>query len=372
MSSLPERGFVLIAALSGRALAAAASRSGYRPLVADLFADLDTVALAAATERVPGSLAGGFRGPALLAALDRLAAGRALPGVVCGAGFEDRPALLAAIGRRHRLLGNPPETVRAVKRPDRLAALCARVRVPHPPTLSRTGPTGDWLEKRAGGSGGVHVRPLDASASPRPGRYAQARVAGRPVSALVLGEGKRALVLGFSEQWCAPAPGRPFRYGGAVRPASMPAAIAYALREAAARLVAGAGLVGLNALDFMVRADGIDLVEINPRPGATLDVFPHPDLFSAHVAACDGALPDAPPAFDGAAAAAIVYAPRPLAVPPDFDWPDWTADREPPGHRIAAQAPLCTVLAAAPDAAAARALAGARTAAIIGLMEQAP
>jgi predicted ATP-grasp superfamily ATP-dependent carboligase len=195
-------------------------------------------------------------------------------------------------------------------------------------------------------------------------------VPGRPVSALVLADGKRALVLGFSEQWCAPAPGRPFRYGGAVRPASLPAAIAYTLREAAVRLVTGTGLVGLNALDFMVRADGIDLVEINPRPGATLDVFPHRDLFAAHVAACDGVLPGAPLAFAGADAAAIVYAPRALAVPPDFDWPDWTADREPPGRAVAAQAPLCTVLAAAADGAAARALAATRTAAIIGVMEQ--
>ncbi len=120
----------------------------------------------------------------------------------------------------------------------------------------------------------------------------------------------------------------------------------------------------------MVRRDGVDLIEVNPRPGATLDVFPHRELFAAHLAACDGVLPDAPLAFAGAEAAAIALCPRSLAVPPEFHWPDWTADREPPGRTVAAEAPLCTVLASAPSAGAARALAHTRTAAILGMMEQ--
>ncbi len=209
MSSPPERGFVLIAALSGRALAAAAVRSGYRPLVADLFADLDTAELAAAAERVPGSLARGFRGSALLAALDRLAVGRSPAGVVCGAGFEDRTALLAAIGRRHRLLGNPPATVRAVKQPDRLAALCARVGV------RIRGSRSDWGTGR--GRAGVGWRSAWAaqaacmSGRSKPGPARAPDAMHRPASpgvrfALVLADAKRALVLGFSEQWCAPTP----------------------------------------------------------------------------------------------------------------------------------------------------------------------
>ena len=59
---------VLIAARSGRALAACARRSGYRPLVADMFGDLDTRELAEANERVPGTMAHGFARGALQAA----------------------------------------------------------------------------------------------------------------------------------------------------------------------------------------------------------------------------------------------------------------------------------------------------------------
>ena len=39
----------MIAAISGRALASAARRAGYRPLVADFFCDTDTIALAERT-----------------------------------------------------------------------------------------------------------------------------------------------------------------------------------------------------------------------------------------------------------------------------------------------------------------------------------
>src|SRR5260370_18189634 len=82
--------FVLIAALSGRALAAAARRAGYQPLVADLFGDVDTQAIAAASVRVPGNLPAGPARKPLLDALDRLADGRAPVGLVYGVASHRR------------------------------------------------------------------------------------------------------------------------------------------------------------------------------------------------------------------------------------------------------------------------------------------
>ncbi len=114
-ANLPESDsgrFVLIAALSARALAAAARRAGYMPLVADLFADLDTQSIAAASERVDGNLAIGFPKRPLLRALERLADGRAPVGLVYGSGFERRGSLLRALRDQHALLGNSPETAR--------------------------------------------------------------------------------------------------------------------------------------------------------------------------------------------------------------------------------------------------------------------
>jgi predicted ATP-grasp superfamily ATP-dependent carboligase len=362
---LSDEAPVLIAALSGRALAAAARRAGYAPLVADLFGDRDTEALAARAERVPGSLARGLRGPALLAALGRLAAGCAPIGLVYGSGFERRPTLLGALAR-HRLLGNTPETVARLKDPFAFAELCRANAVPHPPVARQAGP-GEWLEKRAGGAGGGHVRPARRR-TVRPPRYLQRKTAGRPVSALFLGDGRASRVLGFSEQWPAPTPGQPYRYGGAVRPAAT-APHTVALEEAAARLTRAAGLVGLNSADFLLRDDGFDLLEINPRPGATLDLFAElAELFAWHLDACRGRLPAQVPVLSAAAGAAVVYAPRAFVLTDAFVWPDWTADRQPPGP-VAAAAPLCTVLARAESAPAARAQLQRRTAQILALTE---
>ena len=103
---------VLIAAASGRALAASARRGGYAPLVADFFGDQDTAALAQAHIRLDQGLARGMSG--VLAALESLAMQQAPAGIVCGTGFEDRPALLGDIAQRWTLFGNSPDVVARV------------------------------------------------------------------------------------------------------------------------------------------------------------------------------------------------------------------------------------------------------------------
>jgi predicted ATP-grasp superfamily ATP-dependent carboligase len=376
MTARQEAPAVLIAAQSGRALAACARRGGYRPLVADMFGDLDTRELAEACERVPGSLARGLSSGPLLASLDRLAAGRRVIGVVTGSGFEDRPRLLRSVASRHVLLGNPPDVVAAIKDPFRFAETCARAGVPHPEIRHDQPSEGAWIGKRAGGSGGVHVAIATRQAGTRQagaqaGRYFQRRVRGEPVSAAFLAAQGACHVLGLSRQWTDPAPHRPFRYGGASRPAPIASGRAAEIGNAVARLVSHTGLRGLNSADFLVHQDGLDLLEVNPRPGATLDIFADPGgaLFRLHLDACKGVLPDAGLAWPGAAAAATVYARTTICLPPDFAWPAWAADRQPPGEPVRVGAPFCTVLAEAADAAAAECLARARAVEILARAE---
>ncbi len=270
--------------------------------------------------------------------------------------------MLREVATRHRLLGNTPEVVARVKDPDALSSLCEQLGIshPHPARVAEGG--GAWLAKRAGGSGGTHiVAALPGQVAPN-GHYVQRRLEGTPVSALFLADGSRAMLLGMSRQWADPAPAHPHRYGGAVRPTPPAEAWWDEIARIVGRLTEAAGLVGLNGADFLLRSDSLDLLEINPRPGATLDVFKDREgrLFALHVAACEGWLPDRAPIFPDAAAAAVVYAPRTLRVPDAMKWPEWAADRQKPG-RVRAGAPLCTVLAEAADPDAAEKLARART-----------
>ncbi|MBY0397122.1 MAG: ATP-grasp domain-containing protein, partial [Thermoleophilia bacterium] len=233
------------------------------------------------------------------------------------------------------------------------------------------GPPADpafWLLKRAGGSGGSHIRPATRSLAP-PGYYFQARVPGRPHALNVLADGRTIRVLAVTEQWCAPSPIRPFRYAGAlVRGAgevpALPASVVEAVAAGIERIVAATGLRGLASADLLV--DGADwwLTEINPRPGATLDVLDRrgTPLLAAHIAACLGTMPDPEPHPAGAAAAQICYADRELAPVPDIDWPDCVRDRPCPGSAVRRDAPLCTVLAEGADRAEVLALLETRTA----------
>jgi predicted ATP-grasp superfamily ATP-dependent carboligase len=290
----------------------------------------------------------------LIPALEILSRGRAPAGVVCGTGFEDRPEVLAAIAERWTLVGNRPGVVARVKDPMEFADLCRAGVIPHPEvSYARSADPQAWLVKRRGGAGGHHVTPPAPETAAAPGRYFQRRMPGTPVSAMFLADGRRATVLGFSAQWASPTPTQPYRYGGAVAPTVISPTLAADLSEAIRRIMAAVPLVGLNSADFLVQSDDWWLLEINPRPGATLDIF-EPEggsLFARHVAACGGVLDSRPAMRKSAKAAAaqaagIVYAERDIPVPP-IDWPDWTADRPRPGSAVNAGEPLCTVWAAA-------------------------
>jgi uncharacterized protein len=355
----------LIVALSGRALAAAAARAGERAIVLDLFADRDTAGHAAACEALPRG-PHGFARDALLAAVARRAA--AVRGLVYGAGFEHDPALLDEMSALVPLIGNAPRTVAAAKDPLGFAALLARLGLPHPPT-TRLLPSGEgWLRKRIGGSGGSHIAPADAAA-PEAGAYFQQRAAGRAVSAAFVADGRSARVLGFSEQWTAGDVVAMFRYGGCVGPLALPAALGAAIEAACDAIAAALGLVGLNSLDLLVDGERWHVIEVNPRPGASLDIFDGErgaSLWRLHLDAAAGRLPSLPPAAPaGSRAAAIVYAPRRLVIPAEMAWPSWSADRGAAGTIIDRGEPVCTVRAEAATTSAARARAEHRGARLL-------
>jgi uncharacterized protein len=358
---------ILVAALAGRALAAAACRAGDKVIVADLFGDEDTRALAPWT-RLPGDLDGGICRGGL-----RDIAG-ALPGpidgIVYGAGFEQAPDLLHDLSWRAPLLGNSPEVVAAVKDPFAFAALLARLGLPHPAVAMAPPPGDDWLRKRRGGSGGSHIRPTGATPFPAdPRDYYQERRTGDSVSALFVANGRGARVLGFSRQWTAPSHRSPFRYGGCAGPAELPGRLACRIEEGCDALAAATGLVGVNSLDLLVAGDEFVVLEVNPRPGASIDVFDGPDLplWDLHRRAVAGELPARKRAvpLPTCRAAAVLHADRPRSVPRSLRWDDWIADRPAPASIIPPDAPICTVLGEGPTVGAARDLALRRADAIL-------
>ena len=330
----------------------------------DLFGDEDTLALAEGHRPLPGRFGAGTRDrEAVMAGLAALAAAAegSVLGVVLGSGFEGAPGLIAEIGEHYPLLGAGPSAVAALKDPLGFAALCARLAIPHPAvSLDPVADPGAWLVKRAGGCGGAHIRASATGAVP-PGHYLQARVPGRAFALSFLADGARIAVLALTEQWQAPAPTRPFRYAGALargrdEPCPLALAILAAASEAAERLVRATGLTGLASADLLVEGERWWLLEINPRPGATLDVLDHrpTPLMLQHLEASLGRMPAIEAKPEDATGAEICYAARSCAAVPALDWPGRVRDRPRAGSRIERDAPVCTVTASGPDGAAVR------------------
>ena len=368
-----EGGSLLIASVSGRALAEAARRAGFTPLVADFFADADTQETAHACRKLP-RITRGFRWQSLYPTLKALAAAAPSPiiGLVYGSGFEDRPELLRLIANRWPLLGTDPATVARLKSPERFFPTLNRLGISHPPTSSEAPSRGAaWLAKKRGGSGGSHIVP-SRHAKASADLYYQERIAGRAVSALFVADGSSARVLGFSEQWTAPRRSRLWRYGGAVCPAALSPSVARRMTAAVMAVARAFAVKGLASADFLLRDDEPLLLEINPRPGATLDIFDRGSspLLRVHLEAVSaGKLPSRSLRLEAAMASAIVFAERGSRTPADAVWPSWVADRPKPSEWIDKDRPICTVLARAATEAGARRLVEVRRRKILSLFQ---
>lgn len=359
---------LLLLGQSCRAAAQAAQRSGFQVAIADMFGDSDALALAEDWRLLDADDAGLPSSASAIKAVEDLAT----PGdrVLLLSGFESRPGLIAALdavatSRGAMLLGNDDATVAAVKDPANLFPALAYLGIPYPST--RTEPPPDqsgWLSKQIGGAGGGHLRIVeenDASSKTFGPRYWQKQCLGAPASVQLLANGDDAIILGFCEQWTDPTQDEPFRFGG-VALWQTPPAWANAAQKYALALSKHFHLKGLISVDLLVAADksGTDdsvvVIEVNPRPGQSLDLFHHiPQLMAWHCAACEGVLPDAPtPSTPDVCAVAILYAPIDGIVADGFDWPAQAADIPSAGRRVAAGQPFISIVAHGPTIGAAK------------------
>ena len=349
---MTDRPAIIVVGRSARALAYSAKRAGFGPLSIDVFGDEDTRKMSVDAILLEGGLSHDH----VVSAVETLVHDYDPIGLVYGSGFEHQPETIAAIGRMTRIFGNEAETIKRVKDPHALAQFCDALGISHPPIASSPPRQPErWLRKRRGGAGGAHISAATAIGAAPPDCYFQRRVTGQSISALFVANGKRAAIIGLSAQWTTPTPASPFRYGGAAGPIEVGAAQADEIACAVASIASEFCLVGINSVDFIVSTDAVWLIETNPRPGATLDVF-EPDedsLLGLHIAGCEGRLMPLP-TNSAFRAAEVVYAPFDIVSQVELNWPDWTADRPSPGTRVAAGDPLCTTLASGPTVELAR------------------
>jgi uncharacterized protein len=372
---------ILLVSVSARMLAELATREGHDVCAVDRFGDVDLQRLCPSV-----SLMRDLGGRGGMEEMVEVAEPIRADSVVYGAGLENRPDLVTRLAAGRTLLGCTPQTLRRVRDPALLGGSLRTAGFAFPRTLSaheapeRADRARRWLRKPVHGGGGRGVREWRGG-RPRGDVVVQERISGLPCSAAAVADGRSAVLLGVSEQLLGRRAlgARGWRWCGNVAPPRLAAREQHALAEAAqaicAHLAAAFGLRGVFGVDLVWDGARPWVVEVNPRPVASLETIDAAHgirSFAAHVEACAGRLPAAATGPSGAAGKAVLFASADLRVP---DTSGWTArgirDVPHPGEAIAAGRPICTLVATGPDPETVLAELEARAAALRGELQEA-
>jgi uncharacterized protein len=327
---------ILIVAVSARMLAELAVADGYGVTALDHFGDVDLRAIA------PGATARSAD------ALVKLAAGLECDAVVYGAGFENRPDLVRRLADGRELLGTAPERLADVRDPWSVGAAARAAGARFPDT--RAGATSDggaWLRKPRRGGGGRGVRRWTGGAL-RPSEILQRHVPGLSCSAVAIGDGSRATVLGLTEQLHrSPGFGWMGNLVGPRLPAEELAELDGRLRAVCAEVAVRFGVRGAFGVDAIWDGRHAWVLEVNPRPPASLELF-GPGCFDAHVRGARGLDVSTFSPVARATAKLVLYADRDVRAPDPAWWPKGLVRDVPhAGEEIKRGAPLCTLISAA-------------------------
>lgn len=355
-------GGVVIAGVSTRAFAESAVRAGYSCVSVDAFGDLDQRTLVR-NRALTRDL--GRRYSAAAAAV--LARGFDVDAAAYVGNFENHPAAVRHLAAGRLLLGNEPAVLMRARNPRSVAGIVrsAGGRFPvmlGPDTISAAACGRSWLRKPlrgGGGSGVVRGRPGIPLQSYQ---MLQERVDGILASAAFAADGARAVVLGLSRQLAGDAAfgAREFRYCGSLFPLVIPDVntghLFGRIEELARAVTAAFGLRGVNGIDFVVRDGEPYVLEVNPRPTASMELIERAlgfSIFDTHVRACRGELPevDSERAPVGSFGKAILFAREDVVMGDTRPWLDRDDIRDIPfpGDCIGRGRPICTVFARGTD-----------------------
>jgi predicted ATP-grasp superfamily ATP-dependent carboligase len=246
-----------------RPAAQSAIRAGMRPLCLDLFADRDLKAIAD-TRRI--DLADYPDGLEIL-----LPRGR--PWIYVGA-LENHPALIDRMANLAPLWGNRGDALRLVRSPFVLrewmteAGLLTPVTLDAPPSDA----TAAWLVKPLASGGGRGIEPWRGEIEATETRVYQSFCPGKPASAVFLGDGSTATLLGATEQLLGTAHAE-FEYVGNIGPIPLSAAQSSQILRMGRSLARRARLIGLFGVDLILDGDRVTLIEVNPRYTASVDIL---------------------------------------------------------------------------------------------------
>ncbi len=324
---------ILLIAHSGRILANAVSQAGFRPLVIDLFADQDTVALAEQVWQVEDlSLA------TIQQVIECIVLNYKIQWLVYGSGMENQPETLVYLTEHFTVAGNSVAVCKQLNDKKSFFKQLNKFDIDHPETRFYPPENSDgWLIKPRNHAGGLGISQCDRLA--KQDEYYQKFCAGQTGSVLFCADGEQFKLIGFHRQWTLAADN--FAFAGIIRDANLAQKAQQTVLRWLKQLVSHYHLKGLASLDFIWDDERCYFLEINPRPPASMMLYPELDLLTPHILGRLGHI-----AVDKSIRGLqIIYAKQACKINSTFKWPEWSFDRPKINTRLDTNAPICSIIA---------------------------
>lgn len=338
LSDLPE--YLLVIGHSGSMLAEAAVAAGIKPLVVDMFADIDTRSLASKVYKI-AELTPEY----IEYAIDELMQLYPVKHAVYGSGFEDCPEALKLVHDRLQVFGNEGPVFAQVQNKKGFFSALTDMAIPFPETVFDAPKLiDDWLQKPFRGQGGQGIVRCRTQPCRRTHVYWQRFLPGKAYSVLFLANGSEARIVGFNTQWpLSEAGDREFLFSGIVNRCDLDNEEKSIVVDWVHRCVSTFGLKGLNSLDFMKSGGCCYALEINARLPASLPLYD--GMLEGHIFASQGQWLDVGYDTGNCAGVQIVYAEADLMIPYGFVWPEGARNRPDCGFVCRKGEPVCSIIA---------------------------
>jgi predicted ATP-grasp superfamily ATP-dependent carboligase len=249
--------------------------------------------------------------------------------------LENYPEILATLKQEYIIVGNDSHTVKNVRDWKMLLRFCKENGILYPETLEGR----QYVVKPKKSGGGVGITRLS-------GCVVQKFVKGKDYSVSFLGDGVAAEVVSVNEQLMGKKEfgAREFWYCGNITPVPFED-----MHSMCMKLVKEFKLKGSCGLDFVVKNGSVYMMEVNPRPQATLELVEkvfNVNMFVLHENAVNGRLQSIPDP-KRVWGKAIVYAEQDITMPDTTEWlyHEWIKDVPHAFEHIRKSNPVCTVLA---------------------------
>jgi predicted ATP-grasp superfamily ATP-dependent carboligase len=374
----------LVVGFNARPIAASAKKAGFRVLAVDYWGDTDLASSAEDVETVLKQSSGERPRRELSRPVSELLVECAeiiserhsgeVSFILVGSGLDDRPDLWSKLGEIAPVLGNSTKTLEIARNRSRLYETASKTGISSPMTimcssLANTLDAGGRIGypvvlKPPGGGGGVGIK-LVATESElrrlylnewRPDFgdtvFVQEYVRGENVSASVMGDGEKSIVVSVNEQLIgvkALGARTPFIWCGNVVP------LQRSKHDEGVRKISSAAkalgdqlkLIGSNGFDFVLRSqDKVPvIIECNPRFQGTLECIEMAtgiNLVAEHVKACRVKMRKSFPKATRYAAKMIPFA-KTKCVMSDLHGILGIRDVSPTGIVLEQGDPICTV-----------------------------